>query len=66
MQTAQTTPDQCVMIGDSATDIEAAHAARVAAIAYANKPGKRTRFAVYRPAAIIDHMCELAAILAAS
>lgn len=31
----------CVMIGDSTTDVDAAHAAGVAVVGYANKPGKR-------------------------
>lgn len=35
-----TSPERCVMVGDSASDIEAAHSAGVPMIAYANKPGK--------------------------
>lgn len=50
-------PEHCVLIGDSVSDIEAAHAAGVAAIGYANKPGKRERFA--NADAIIDSMAEL-------
>lgn len=45
-----------VLIGDSTTDIIAAHAARARAIAYANKPGKREAFAPLRPEATIDNM----------
>ncbi|TDD92879.1 HAD family hydrolase [Saccharopolyspora karakumensis] len=50
---------ECVMVGDSATDIQAAHAAGTAVIAYANKPGKRDRFTPHRPSAIIEHMTDL-------
>lgn len=50
---------ECVMVGDSATDIQAAHAAGTAVIAYANKPGKRDRFTPHRPSAIIEHMNDL-------
>lgn len=48
-----------VMLGDSTTDIEAAHAAGVASIAYANKPGKRELFQRHMPEVIIDRMTEL-------
>jgi HAD superfamily hydrolase (TIGR01662 family) len=54
------TPDDCVMVGDSTTDIQAAHSAGLPAIAYANKPGKREAFQPYAPDAIIDGMVELA------
>jgi phosphoglycolate phosphatase len=40
-----TDPADAVMIGDSDTDIEAARAAGVLVIAYANKPGKAELFA---------------------
>ncbi|TCP57284.1 HAD superfamily hydrolase (TIGR01509 family)/HAD superfamily hydrolase (TIGR01549 family) [Tamaricihabitans halophyticus] len=33
-------PEACTLIGDSLTDIEAAHAARTAILGYANKPHK--------------------------
>ncbi|MFB6397054.1 HAD-IA family hydrolase [Polymorphospora lycopeni] len=35
-------PDEAVLVGDSPTDVEAAHAAGVAVIGYANKPAKWT------------------------
>ncbi len=38
-------PAACLMIGDSASDITAAHHAGVPAIGYANKPGKPERLA---------------------
>lgn len=55
-------PTDCILVGDSASDIEAAHAAGVAAIGYANKPGKRERFAAAD--AVIDSMAELVAAFA--
>lgn len=48
-----------VMIGDSLSDIEAARAAGTAVIAYANKPGKRERFAGLSPDGTITSMAEL-------
>ncbi|MFF3854700.1 HAD family hydrolase [Micromonospora sp. NPDC002575] len=54
-------PADCVLVGDSATDVEAAHAAGIAAIGYANKPGKRARLAAAD--ATIDSMAELVAAL---
>ncbi|MBB5924370.1 phosphoglycolate phosphatase [Actinoalloteichus hoggarensis] len=44
---------RCVLIGDSATDIQAAHAAEVPVIAYANKPGKRDRLIRTVPALLL-------------
>ena len=48
------------MLRHSLSDVEAAHAAGAAAIGHANKPGKRETFAPLEPAAIIEHMTELA------
>lgn len=56
-----TSPAQCVMVGDSTTDVEAAQAAGTASIAYANRPSKRLRFEKLQPGAIIESMHELAA-----
>ncbi|WP_458351720.1 HAD family hydrolase [Micromonospora oryzae] len=50
-------PKDCVLVGDSVSDIEAAHAAGVAAIGYANKPGKRER--LKDADAVIDSMADL-------
>jgi phosphoglycolate phosphatase-like HAD superfamily hydrolase len=36
-------PVQAVFLGDSPSDIEAAHAAGVRCVGYANKPGKQAR-----------------------
>lgn len=49
-----------VLVGDSDTDIEAAHATGMTAIAYANKPGKADRFAKLNAEAIITDMRRLA------
>ncbi|MEV0066134.1 HAD-IA family hydrolase [Amycolatopsis sp. NPDC050768] len=49
----------CLMIGDSATDIEAAQAAGAVAVGYANKAGKRERFEQLRADAIIEAMSDL-------
>jgi beta-phosphoglucomutase-like phosphatase (HAD superfamily) len=38
-------PAACVMLGDSPSDIQAAHAAGMHTIGYANKPGKAQRLA---------------------
>jgi beta-phosphoglucomutase-like phosphatase (HAD superfamily) len=40
-----TTPSQCTLIGDSLTDIEAARAAGVGIVGYANRPWKVAAFA---------------------
>jgi beta-phosphoglucomutase-like phosphatase (HAD superfamily) len=60
----RTTPNACVLIGDSTTDILAARAAGTAVIAYANKHDKRDSFAAYRPDAIIDAITDLTDALA--
>lgn len=54
-----TTPQQCVMIGDSLADIEAAQTARIAIVAYANKPGKHDEFASSARDIVIDHLDDL-------
>jgi HAD superfamily hydrolase (TIGR01662 family) len=53
-------PQDCVMVGDSITDLEAAHAAGIPLIAYANKPGKYDRFHSHGADVIIEQMRELA------
>lgn len=53
------TPDAYLMIGDSASDIQAARAAGTAVIAFADKPGKRKRFARLAPDGIVTSMGEL-------
>jgi phosphoglycolate phosphatase len=58
---AVTDPGQAVMIGDSDTDIEAARAAGVLVIAYANKPGKAELFVTAD--VVTDSMSAVAAVL---
>lgn len=53
-------PGDAVLIGDSTTDVEAAHAAGVPAVGYANKPGKTDRLAAARATALIEDMSSLA------
>jgi phosphoglycolate phosphatase len=57
--------DATTLVGDSFTDIEAAHSAGVASIGYANKPGKHERMTELRPGAIITSMVDLALSLRA-
>lgn len=54
-----TGPGSCVLIGDSTTDVEAAHRAGTAVIAYANKPGKRQALDLLGPDAITDDLHEI-------
>ncbi|WP_181779103.1 HAD family hydrolase [Pseudonocardia pini] len=53
-------PTEAVLIGDSVTDIQAARAAGIAAIAYANKPGKDRALRSFEPDALIKSMDEIA------
>jgi phosphoglycolate phosphatase len=53
------------LVGDSFTDIEAAHSAGVTSIGYANKPGKRERMIQLRAGAVINSMADLALCLRA-
>ena len=56
-------PATCVLVGDSLTDIHAAHAAGVPAIGYANKTSKPPRFTDTGAVAVITRMIDLAAAL---
>lgn len=53
-------PAATVLVGDSFTDIEAAHRANVASIGYANQPGKRERMTQLEAGAVISSMGDLA------
>jgi phosphoglycolate phosphatase len=53
-------PTESALVGDSLTDIEAAHSAGVASIGYANKPGKRERMIHLLAGAVITSMADLA------
>jgi len=50
---------QCVLLGDSLADLEAARRLSVAFVGYANKPGKREAFERLEPDAVVDRMDEL-------
>jgi phosphoglycolate phosphatase len=58
-------PAASTLVGDSFTDIEAAHSARVASIGYANKPDKRERMIQLGAGAVITSMADLALSLRA-
>lgn len=52
-------PEQCILIGDSDTDVIAAHHAGVAAVAYANKPGKLGALQAQHPEAVITYLDDI-------
>ena len=56
-------PATCILVGDSLTDIHAAHTAGTPAIGYANKTTKPTRFTDTGTAAVITRMNDLATAL---
>jgi phosphoglycolate phosphatase len=58
-------PATSTLVGDSFTDIEAAHRANVASIGYANKPGKREVMIQLLTGAVITSMADLALSLRA-
>ncbi|TDD06644.1 hypothetical protein E1181_11600 [Saccharopolyspora terrae] len=51
--------DDCVMIGDSLSDIQAAKTAIAMSIGYANKPHKHDRMLALNPDAIVDRIEDL-------
>ncbi|WP_216211804.1 HAD family hydrolase [Amycolatopsis aidingensis] len=53
------TPADCALLGDSVTDIQAAHAAGVAAIGYANKPGKHAKLTEAGADAVTETLSDL-------
>ena len=53
------TPVDCVLIGDSLSDIQGAQNAGTLSIGYANRPGKQERFTTAGADAIITNMAEL-------
>ncbi|MFD5545782.1 HAD family hydrolase [Streptomyces goshikiensis] len=55
----------CTLIGDSLTDIQAAHAAGMTVISYANKPHKAALFAEAGVDTVTDAMQNIADALAA-
>ncbi|MEU4676516.1 HAD family phosphatase [Micromonospora sp. NPDC023737] len=58
-------PDRCVLVGDSLSDIEGAHAAGVRAIGYANRQEKLQKFLAARADAVVTSMGEIAQALIA-
>ncbi len=52
-------PRQCVLIGDSATDMQAADLAGTDSIGYANKPGKHARLTEAGAGAVVSSLAEL-------
>lgn len=52
-------PAASALVGDSLTDIEAAHRAKIASIGYANKPGKHERMTQAQAEAVITSMADL-------
>lgn len=52
-----------MLIGDLIADVQAARAAGVATIAYANKPGKNRALRSFEPDVLITSMQEVAVIL---
>jgi phosphoglycolate phosphatase len=58
-------PSSCVLIGDSLTDAEAAHAARVPCIGFANKPGKAEKLDRAVVAVVVGAMTDIATAVVA-
>ena len=58
-------PAAAALVGDSYTDIEAAHRAGIASVGYANRPGKRDRMTQLQAGAVITSMADLALSLRA-
>jgi HAD superfamily hydrolase (TIGR01662 family) len=58
-------PAATALVGDSLTDIEAAHRAGIASIGYANKPGKHEAMTELQAGAVITSMSDLALSLRA-
>jgi phosphoglycolate phosphatase len=52
-------PAECVLIGDSVTDIQAARHAAIASIGYANKPGKHHAFTAEGATAVITSLADV-------
>lgn len=63
MEDLASSADSCVFIGDSVSDIQAAHEARVSSIAFANRPEKIDRFRLHAPDVIVTHVNEIQAAL---
>ena len=55
----------CVLIGDSTTDIQAARLAGIDSIGYANRPGKRDPLTATGALAIVTSLADLVPVLRA-
>jgi hypothetical protein len=53
-------PAATALVGDSLTDIEAAHSAGIASIGYANQPGKHENMTQAQAKAVITSLADLA------
>ncbi|MFJ9517827.1 HAD family hydrolase [Kitasatospora sp. NPDC101801] len=60
MTAAAAKPEACVFIGDAVRDVEAANAAGIRSIGYANKPGKAEALAAAGAAVVVGSMREIA------
>ncbi len=63
MRAAGADARECVFVGDAVRDVQAADAAGMVAIGYANKPGKAERMVNAGAAAIVTSMSDLAAAI---
>jgi beta-phosphoglucomutase-like phosphatase (HAD superfamily) len=54
---------ECVLVGDSTTDVLAGHLAGVAVIGYADKPGKTQALADVQAAAVTTDLAEITTAL---
>lgn len=60
LKAVSSTPGECLMVGDSDTDIEVSRAVGVPVVGYANKPGKAARFHSLGSDVVTEDMAELA------
>ncbi|MEU7051493.1 HAD family hydrolase [Streptomyces eurythermus] len=60
MRAADAKPEECIFIGDAVRDVEAAHAARMSTIGFANKPGKAESLTAAGAIAVVTSMETLA------
>jgi phosphoglycolate phosphatase len=57
--------DECVLIGDSTTDMQAAGRAGIDSIGYANRPGKHASLTAAGATAVVSSLADLVLILRA-
>ncbi|WP_411125911.1 HAD family hydrolase [Streptomyces sp. x-19] len=60
IRAAEAKPSECIFVGDAVRDVEAAHAAGMEAIGYANKPGKDKALTEAGALAVVASMDDLA------